>query len=145
MILRCAIIVSMSNVSQVPRTYHNGIKGTFMNLETHNKYFRDIGYNTDPAVSWPPSDVSLITGPASTAASGGDSSAVAAVPPASIAYMQGHHAVNQYRVEELVKRCKHVTSVMDLLTYKGTVSVVVRVPLLMKKLVDQTATEYSCV
>lgn len=37
---------------QIPRSYHNGIKGTFMNLDTHNKYFRDIGYNTDSSVQW---------------------------------------------------------------------------------------------
>lgn len=37
---------------EVPRTFHNGIKGTFMNMDTHNKYFRDIDYNTDPAVNW---------------------------------------------------------------------------------------------
>jgi hypothetical protein len=37
---------------EVPRTYHNGIKGTFMNMDTHNKYFRDIDYNTDVAVRW---------------------------------------------------------------------------------------------
>lgn len=39
---------------EVPRTFHNGIKGTFMNMETHNRYFRDIGYNTDADVSWNP-------------------------------------------------------------------------------------------
>jgi len=90
---------------QVPRTFHNGIKGTFMNLETHNKYFRNIGYNTDSSVTWPVSN----SGGDSGGESGGDSSV----------YMQGHSSVNQYRVEQLVKSCKHVTSVMDLLRYKG--------------------------
>lgn len=37
---------------EVPRTFHNGIQGTFMNVETHNRYFRDIAYNTDPSISW---------------------------------------------------------------------------------------------
>lgn len=37
---------------EVPRTFHNGIKGTFMNMDTHNKYFRDIDYNTDETVRW---------------------------------------------------------------------------------------------
>ena len=30
---------------EVPRTYHNGIKGTFMDLSTHNKYFANIALN----------------------------------------------------------------------------------------------------
>lgn len=37
---------------EVPRSYHNGVKGTFMNLDTHNRYFRDIAYNQDPLISW---------------------------------------------------------------------------------------------
>ncbi|CAM9799729.1 unnamed protein product, partial [Ectocarpus fasciculatus] len=37
---------------EVPRTFHNGIKGTFMDLTMHNLYFRDIAYNTNPMVSW---------------------------------------------------------------------------------------------
>mmetsp|Transcript_6505 Transcript_6505/g.9747 ORF Transcript_6505/g.9747 Transcript_6505/m.9747 type:complete len:580 (-) Transcript_6505:202-1941(-) len=37
---------------EIPRSFHNGIKGTFMNLDTHNKYFRDIDYNTNLSISW---------------------------------------------------------------------------------------------
>ena len=37
---------------QVPRTYHNGVKGTFMNLDTHNQYFKDIDYNQDKSINW---------------------------------------------------------------------------------------------
>jgi hypothetical protein len=37
---------------QVPRTFHNGIVGTFMNLKTHNKYFRDVDYNLNEAAQW---------------------------------------------------------------------------------------------
>lgn len=37
---------------EVPRTFHNGIKGTFMDLTMHNLYFRDIAYNINPEVSW---------------------------------------------------------------------------------------------
>jgi hypothetical protein len=76
-----------------------------MNLETHNRYFRDIGFNTDPAVTWPPT----VTGPdTSTAPDLGN-----------LAFMRGHHSVDQYRIEQLVKRCKHVTAVVDLLRQKG--------------------------
>ncbi|CAM9628162.1 unnamed protein product, partial [Heterosigma akashiwo] len=38
---------------EVPRTFHNGKKGTFMDLGTHNKYFADIAYNTDATFRWP--------------------------------------------------------------------------------------------
>lgn len=37
---------------EVPRTFHNGIVGTFMDLHTHNRYFRDIDYNIDGGVEW---------------------------------------------------------------------------------------------
>jgi hypothetical protein len=108
------IPVSLFDASklQVPRTYHNGIKGTFMNLETHNRYFRDIGYNTDKSVTWPPPAAS-----AADSAGAGAGSAGSAI--GSAAFMRGHHLVDQYRIEQLVKHCKHVTSVTDLLQHKG--------------------------
>eukprot|EP00598_Pedospumella_elongata_P011649 CAMPEP_0185007258 /NCGR_PEP_ID=MMETSP1098-20130426/86634_1 /TAXON_ID=89044 /ORGANISM="Spumella elongata, Strain CCAP 955/1" /LENGTH=282 /DNA_ID=CAMNT_0027535571 /DNA_START=117 /DNA_END=965 /DNA_ORIENTATION=+ len=82
-----------------------------MNLETHNKYFRDIGYNTDASITWPIT-ASGVQNNNIDSGSNGVSKSV---------YMQGHSKVNQYRVEQLVKVCKHVTSVMDLLKYKDEV------------------------
>jgi len=35
-----------------PRTYHNGIKGTFMDQSTHDKYFAHVGYNVDADFRW---------------------------------------------------------------------------------------------
>lgn len=37
---------------EVPRTFHNGVKGTFMDDQTHNRYFAKIDYNKDPQVTW---------------------------------------------------------------------------------------------
>jgi len=37
---------------QVPRVFHNGIKGTFMNLETHNQYFKSISNNRNEQFRW---------------------------------------------------------------------------------------------
>lgn len=37
---------------EVPRTYHIGVKGTFMNRDTHNQYFASINLNRDPNFSW---------------------------------------------------------------------------------------------
>ena len=48
----CLFLLSSAFPLQVPRTFHNGIVGTFMNLETHNRYFRDVAYNTDENVKW---------------------------------------------------------------------------------------------
>jgi hypothetical protein len=36
----------------MPRDYHVGIKGTFMDEGTHKRYFASILSNTDPAVDW---------------------------------------------------------------------------------------------
>jgi len=85
-----------------------------MNLETHNKYFRDIGYNTDPSITWPITASGVQNSNSLETSKNGVSKSV---------YMQGHSKVNQYRVEQLVKVCKHVTSVMDLLKYKGKILV----------------------
>ncbi|CAE7545308.1 POMGNT1 [Symbiodinium natans] len=37
---------------QVPRVYHHGSLGTFMNLDTHRQYFQHIFYNQDPKITW---------------------------------------------------------------------------------------------
>lgn len=36
----------------MPRSFHNGVTGTFMDEATHNRYFRDIAYNKDASVVW---------------------------------------------------------------------------------------------
>lgn len=37
---------------EVPRDYHMGVKGTFMDTGTHNKYFGSIALMDDPAFTW---------------------------------------------------------------------------------------------
>uniref|UniRef100_A0A7R9U447 Alpha-1,3-mannosyl-glycoprotein 2-beta-N-acetylglucosaminyltransferase n=1 Tax=Pinguiococcus pyrenoidosus TaxID=172671 RepID=A0A7R9U447_9STRA len=37
---------------EVPRTFHGGVKGSFMNQETHDRYFDRIAHQRDPAFSW---------------------------------------------------------------------------------------------
>ena len=66
---------------QVPRTFHNGIVGTFMNLKTHNKYFRDVDYNLNEATQW---DVrtGVFTG------TGGEY-----IPPGTPNFLTGTHTV----------------------------------------------------
>ncbi|CAN0359337.1 unnamed protein product, partial [Scytosiphon promiscuus] len=37
---------------KVPRTYHNGVKGTFMDKKMHDRLFKNIDYNLDSSFSW---------------------------------------------------------------------------------------------
>lgn len=48
---------------EVPRVYHAGVKGTFMDELHHNLYFRDIDYNTDAAFAWPAATTSALAAP----------------------------------------------------------------------------------
>ena len=36
----------------MPRTFHHGIRGTFMDPRLHRQYFERIAHNTDPSVRW---------------------------------------------------------------------------------------------
>ncbi len=92
-------------LSQVPRSFHNGIKGTFMNIETHNRYFRDIAYNTDSSVNW--------------AVDSSSGSLIADRAQAAPTYLQADSGVYEYRVEQLVQRCKHIDEVADMVKWKG--------------------------
>ena len=78
-----------------------------MNLETHNKYFRDIDYNTDPAVSWSPASLQPLEVPAP---SGG-------ALPADAYYLQARKDVYDHRIEQLIKQCNHVSSVAEILEH----------------------------
>ena len=39
-------------IPEIPRDYHAGVKGTFMDQGTHNKYFGSIALQADPAFTW---------------------------------------------------------------------------------------------
>jgi hypothetical protein len=83
---------------QVPRTYHNGVKGTFMDVSTHNKYFRDIDYNKDTSISW--------VEPSSSSSSN------------NVAfYQQVTYEYNENRIIELIHSCKHLQSVHELVQF----------------------------
>ncbi len=85
---------------QVPRTYHNGIKGTFMNLDTHNRYFKDIGTNADPTVSWEPIQFYA---------------QMAQIYMTVPYYIFSRYSVYAAIKAETRKACHHVTSIQDLL------------------------------
>ncbi|CAN0318235.1 unnamed protein product, partial [Hapterophycus canaliculatus] len=43
---------STNRQQKVPRTYHNGVKGTFMDKSMHDRLFKNIDYNKDTSFSW---------------------------------------------------------------------------------------------
>ena len=89
---------------QVPRTYHNGIKGTFMNMDTHNQYFRDIAYNQDPSVDWSQAPTSSST----------SSTAVAVYDSVTLTNYEA-------RIQQLLQTCHHVTDVQDFIQHRAAV------------------------
>lgn len=99
---------------QVPRTFHNGIRGTFMDMGTHNRYFRDIAYNQNRLLSWKASHSQVsISGAAVSAA---DASAGAGLVPV---YTQAIASVYEQRVASLVKQCRHIKRAEELAEVGG--------------------------
>eukprot|EP00904_Undaria_pinnatifida_P012446 jgi/Undpi1/8331/HiC_scaffold_25.g10800.m1 len=84
---------------EVPRTYHNGIKGTFMNQDMHDKLFKNIDYNTDPSFSWPAASDRAATDP----------------PP----YAKGIEVNYERRVEARISGAHHVNNLDDLAAVAG--------------------------
>ena len=118
---------------EVPRTFHNGIVGTFMDLNTHNKYFRDIDYNTNARIVWDAATgtrkTSRVTSPGGDGGGGGNAAeatgpAVSIVKPESVGllpmpagvpnYVAAMRAVHEARVDALLAQCTHLTAATEL-------------------------------
>ena len=91
------------------RDYHAGRKGTFMDDFHHNRYFKDIGYNTDPDASW-------ATG--AVAAGGAAAGEAAAVLPVAF---WASSAVYEARLESVLRspRTLHVEELDQLVDAQG--------------------------
>lgn len=77
-----------------------------MNIETHNRYFKDIDYLTDPNVQWPKTaPVSVSTGIASA-------SQVLQLP----LYAQVVENAYEARIETMISKCTHVRNVQEILS-----------------------------
>lgn len=88
---------------EVPRTFHNGIKGTFMNLETHNRYFKNIAFNNDSSISWAaPAKNLLIRHPSKSK------------QPLPL-YEQAIKSVYDARIENMISKCIHVNALRDII------------------------------
>jgi hypothetical protein len=115
---------------QVPRTFHNGIRGTFMDQGTHNRYFRDIAYNQDRQLSWVqspshPMSINGATVNGDISASGGDSGGGGGGVPV---YAQAVSSVYEARIESLVSKCTHLQHAADLLTARGVLCIWLDLP-----------------
>lgn len=86
---------------QVPRSFHNGIKGTFMTQSTHNLYFKDIATNANSSLSW------------ALDAQNPRSKEVA--KQLALAQKSGY----EQRIALWIKSCKHVHSVQEMLSMHG--------------------------
>lgn len=73
---------------QVPRTFHNGVKGTFMNVETHNRYFKDVAVNTDGSINW----------------------------KETVQHLATIEDIYEIRIEKLINMCKQLSDVKDLIS-----------------------------
>ena len=103
---------------QVPRTYHNGIRGTFMDMGTHNRYFRDIAYNQNRELSWQNHAPVSISG----AALSHTSEVARGAVPLPI-YAQAVKDVYEERIRSLISRCTHLQAAPDLLHTNGIVCI----------------------
>ena len=97
---------------QVPRTFHNGIRGTFMDMGTHNRYFRDIAFNQNRLLSWRASH-SQVSISGAAVSSGGEMGGVVPV------YTQAIASVYEERVASLVRKCRHITRAEELVEAEG--------------------------
>jgi hypothetical protein len=98
---------------EVPRTYHNGVKGTFMNLETHNRYFRDIAYNRNSNVVW---SQTVKLPRISSTLNGSDMAGDELNVPMFAWALRG---VYEFRIKIMMSSCRHAKAVQDALTQTG--------------------------
>ena len=99
---------------QVPRTYHNGIRGTFMDTGTHNRYFRDIAYNQDKHITWKKHVGVSLSGATVKSTPLEDKTPI---------YAQAVEAVYETRIEALVSKCTHLRAAEDLSSTHGIICI----------------------
>ena len=99
---------------QVPRSFHNGIKGTFMDLSTHNRYFRDIDYNRK-ALSWPGSAGHITEAEAKGKVPGVMGDGYQGVATRGTSPILGvTRAVYDARIIGMLKKCEHLSAAPEL-------------------------------
>ncbi|CAM9846978.1 unnamed protein product, partial [Ectocarpus sp. 8 AP-2014] len=83
---------------EVPRTYHNGVRGTFMDQAMHDRLFKNIRYNQDASFSWK----------SAQAGGGGGGS-----PPGYAKSMTENY---ERRMEARIASARHINNLNDLPT-----------------------------
>jgi hypothetical protein len=120
-----AVIFYLFVAIQVPRTFHNGIVGTFMNLDTHNKYFKDINYNLDVNVGW---DIttgrrklssSILSSIGITGDKEADAKALVPLSDTQPNYLTAMNSVYEARMDALITHCTHLKTTHELSSATG--------------------------
>jgi hypothetical protein len=125
---------------QVPRTFHNGIKGTFMDLSTHNRYFKNINYNENNNIKWAthginnPYSISVASASASDGGGGSNSAAntdTKSLPPVTYTgvptYITGTLPVYETRIANLIQDCVHLQNVDELIASISQVEIEIEI------------------
>ena len=107
---------------EVPRTYHNGSKGTFMKTKTHRLYFQNISYNRDTSISW-------------------EAAASKAMAPPYMSVMEDAY---EARIRGLISKCLYAYTLDDVLAFSSNSSgAVLCVPIDMPYFVNGTDERFS--
>ena len=94
-----------------------------MNTATHNKYFRDIAYNQDPAVTWPaaytwpyPTEIHPTgTEDSKNTKQRKDSSKLSSSRDLTTpVYAEATSKIYEARLQELIATCRHTDSLADI-------------------------------
>lgn len=104
---------------QVPRTFHNGIRGTFMDMGTHNRYFRDIAYNLNRGLSWKADHAPVSISSTSSVSVGAGARARAGLAVSAPVYVEAIAPVYEERVLALVTQCRHIKKAEELVGATG--------------------------
>lgn len=99
---------------QVPRTYHNGVRGTFMDQSTHNKYFKDIAVNQNTAVTWIQNKRKAISISNENKASKSIVSSSRDIVGMMPAYWSVYGPVYEKRLQLLITHCHHVQAAEEI-------------------------------
>jgi hypothetical protein len=115
---------------QVPRTFHNGVKGTFMTQDTHNRYFKNIGFNEDKNVNWKDFAIvntnNILENNKNTIVNNKNENYIVNsndknknVENVNNFFLKYTKQFYELRILELIKFCKHLSKIEELFELKG--------------------------
>ena len=87
-----------------------------MNVETHNRYFRDIAFNQEASVSWP---LHFKIQPISDQAVAGAEEKRVKEASFGVPFLPAIAPVYDARIEGLLRDCVHIKSVIEIVVEKS--------------------------